>query len=114
VLFDLLAPYGSQVVFTNAGAPGAVAHYLAILAATFGDFDEAQSRFAVAATTHERIGAPTWLARTRVEWARMLLARAKPGDTEQAHGLLRQALATARDRGLTNIERRAVELLSPQ
>jgi predicted ATPase len=114
VLFDLLAPYGSQIVFTNAGAPGAVAHYLAILAATFGDFDEAQSRFAVAATTHERIGTPTWLARTRVEWARMLLARAKPGDTEQAHDLLRQALATARDRGLTNIERRAVELLSPQ
>jgi hypothetical protein len=44
----------------------------------------------------------------------MLLTRAKPGDTEQAHNLLQQALATARDRGLTNIERRAVELLSPQ
>jgi hypothetical protein len=44
----------------------------------------------------------------------MLLTRAKPGDTEQAHDLLAQALATARDRGLTNIERRAVELLSPQ
>jgi len=112
VLFDLLAPYASQIVFTNAGAVGAVAHYLAVLAATFGDFDEAQSRFAVAATTHERIGAPAWLARTRVEWARMLLTRAKPDDTEQAHNLLHQALATARDRGLTNIERRAVELLS--
>jgi hypothetical protein len=51
VLFDLLAPYASQIVFTNAGAIGAVAHYLAVLAATFSDFDEAQSRFAVAATT---------------------------------------------------------------
>jgi predicted ATPase len=114
VLFDLLVPYASQIVFTNGGALGAVAHYLAISAATFGDFDEAQNRFAVAAATHERIGAPAWLARTRVEWARMLLTRAKPGDTEQAHDLLHQALATARDRGLTNIERRAVELLSPQ
>ena len=114
VLFDLLAPYASQIVFLNAGSLGAVAHYLAVLAATFGDFDEAERRFAEAATTHERIGAPTWLARTRVEWARMLLTRAKPGDTEQAHDLLHQALATARDRGLTNIERRAVELLSPQ
>jgi hypothetical protein len=91
-----------------------VAHYLGVLAATFGDFDEAQRRFAVAAATHERIGAPAWLARTRVEWARMLLTRAEPGDTEQAHGLLAQALATARDRGLTNIERRAGELVSPQ
>jgi tetratricopeptide (TPR) repeat protein len=113
VLFDLLAPYASQIVFANAGAPGAVAHYLAILAATFGDFDEAGSRFAEAAGIHERIGAPTWLARTRVEWARMLLTRAKPGDTERAHELLHQALATARDRGLANIERRAGELLSP-
>jgi len=114
VLFDLLAPYASQIVFSNGGSLGAVAHYLAVLAATFGDFDEAQSRFAVAATTHERIGAPIWLARTRVEWARMLLTRAKPDDTEQAHDLLAQALVTARERGLTNIERRAVELLSPK
>jgi len=114
VLFDMLAPYASQIVFANAGSLGAVAHYLAVLAATFGDDDEAQRRFAVAARTHERIGAPAWLARTRVEWARMLLTRAKPGDTEQAHDLLHQALATARDRGLANIERRVVDVLSPQ
>ena len=78
VLFQLLEPHASQIVFTNGGVLGAVAHYLAVLAATFGDFDEAQSRFAVAAATHERIGAATWLARTRLEWARMLRARAKP------------------------------------
>ncbi len=112
VLFDLLAPYATQIVFLNGGSLGAVAHYLAVLAATFGDFDEAERRFAEAAGTHERIGAPTWLARTRLEWARMLLTRAKPGDTEQAHDLLHQALATARDRGLANIERRAVQLLT--
>jgi hypothetical protein len=44
--------------------------------------------------------------------ARMLLARANPGDPELAQDLLRQALATARDRGLTNIERRTVQLLT--
>ena len=111
VLFDLLAPYGSQIVFSNGGALGAVAHYLAVLAATYGGFDEAQRRFAVAATTHVRIGAPNWLARTRLEWARMLLTRNGPGDAERAHDLLHQALTTARDLGLINIERRAVELL---
>ena len=114
VLFHLLEPYASQLAFTPAGALGAVAHYLAILATTFGDFEEAERRFADAAATHERIGAPTWLARTRLEWAQMLLTRAKPGDTERAHELLDQALATARNRGLTNIERRAIELFSPQ
>jgi len=112
VLFDLLVPYASQIVFMNAGSMGAVVHYLAMLAATFGDYDEADRRFAEAAATHERIGAPTWLARTRLEWARMLLNRAKPGDSDVAYELLQQALATARDRRLLNIERRAVELLS--
>jgi class 3 adenylate cyclase/tetratricopeptide (TPR) repeat protein len=111
VLFDLLVPYASQLVFTAGGSLGAVAHYLAILAATSGDFDGADRRFAAAATTHERVGAPHWLARTRLEWARMLLTRSGPGDPERARELLGQALATARERGLATIERRAVQLL---
>jgi class 3 adenylate cyclase/tetratricopeptide (TPR) repeat protein len=111
VLFDLLAPYASQIVFMNGGSLGAVAHYLAVLAATFGDFDEAERHFTDAAAAHERIGAPIWLARTNLEWARMLLARRQPGDAERARELLGQALTTARARRLTNIERRAVHLL---
>jgi tetratricopeptide (TPR) repeat protein len=112
VLFDLLEPYARQFVFTAGGSLGAVAHYLAILAATSGDFDEAERRFADAAATHERIAAPHWLARTRLEWARMLVNRHRPGDDERARRLLGQTLATARERGLATIERRAVQLLS--
>lgn len=113
VLFDLLAPYASQIVFsTGGGALGVVAHYLALLAATFGDFDEAERDFVVAASTHEHISAPIWLARTRLEWARMLLTRRQPGDAEQAREFLGQAVTTARERGLANIERRAVQLLT--
>ncbi|HEV8623900.1 MAG TPA: AAA family ATPase [Acidimicrobiia bacterium] len=111
VLFDLLEPYASQLVFTAGGSLGAVAYYLAMLAATSGNFDEAERRFADAAATHERIGAPTWLARTRLEWARMLINRGRPGDAERARELLGQALTTARERGLANIERRTVQLL---
>ena len=72
------------------------------LGGDLGDLDEAERRFGEAAGTHERIGAPTWLARTRVEWARMLLTRAKPGYTEQAHDLLHRALHA--DRGLTDVQ----------
>jgi tetratricopeptide (TPR) repeat protein len=111
-LLQLLLPYSHQLIFTAGGSYGAVARYLAILAATSGDFDEAERRFADAVTTHERIGAPTWLARTRLEWARMLISRSRPGDAEQARLLLGQALTTARERGLANIERRAVQLLT--
>lgn len=52
-----------------------------------------------------------WLARTRLEHARMLLDRRQAGDADQARELLGQALATARELGSANVERRAVELL---
>jgi class 3 adenylate cyclase/tetratricopeptide (TPR) repeat protein len=112
LLFDLLAPCASEVMFGAFVWVGAKAHYLALLATTLGDFDEAERRFADAATTHERIGAPHWLARTRLEWARMLLRRDRPGDTQRAQDLLAQALTIARERSLANIERRAVQLLT--
>jgi tetratricopeptide (TPR) repeat protein len=112
LLFDLLAPCASEVMFGAFLAAGAKAHYLALLATTLGDFDEAERRFSDAATIHERIGAPHWLARTRLEWARMLLRRDRPGDTQRAQDLLGQALTIARERNLANIERRAVQLLT--
>src|SRR5438552_537885 len=71
-LYGLLARYSDQFVFAYGGAWGAVAHYLGLLAATLDRFDEAEAHFDAAAETHERIGAPTWLARTRFEWAAML------------------------------------------
>jgi class 3 adenylate cyclase/tetratricopeptide (TPR) repeat protein len=111
-LYGLLAPYGDQFVFAYGGAWGAVAHYLGLLATTLDRFEEAEARFAVAAATHERVGAPAWLARTRCEWAAMLARRGEPGDAERARDLLDRALATARDLGLASVERRVVALLS--
>jgi hypothetical protein len=110
----MLEPYAEQLVVTAfAGwVTGPVAFYLGVLATTVGDWENAEAHFTSAAATHERIAAPTWLAHTRVEWARMLLARAEPGDGERAHDLLHQALATARELGLANIERQAAGLLS--
>ena len=112
VLHGLLDPYGDQFVFAYGGAWGAVAHYLGLLAATLDRFDEAEARFAAGAETHERNGMPTWLARTRCEWAAMLARRGEPGDAERARDLLDRALATARDLGLASVERRVVALLS--
>ena len=84
VLYELLSPYADQVLAT-AGVPcGAGSHYLGRLAAALGRFDGAETHFAAAETTQARIGAPTWLARTRLEWARMLLARRQPGDADRA------------------------------
>jgi class 3 adenylate cyclase len=113
-LSDLLAPYADQLVAAGGVLTGSVSYYLGLLGVTLQRFEEAEARFAAAAATHERIGAPIWLARTRLEWARMLLTRRRPGDAERARDLLGQALATARELGLAKIEREAVELLPSQ
>jgi class 3 adenylate cyclase len=113
-LRSMLEPYPDQLILGGFGGwvTGPVAFYLAMLATTIGDWPEADAQFAAAAATHERITAPTSLARTRLEWARMLLARSAPGDPERAHDLLRQALVTARALGLPPIERDAAALLT--
>lgn len=54
-----------------------------------------------------RIGAPAWLARTRTEWARMLLRRAGPGDHSRAQEMLTQALTTAGELSLGLVEKHA-------
>jgi tetratricopeptide (TPR) repeat protein len=111
-LYDLLLPYSSRVAGQGIIWIGSVAHYLGELATTLGDLAGAESHFAMAEALHERMDAPTWLARTRLERARMLLARRQRRDVETARALLGQSVATARELGLGTIERRAVELLS--
>ena len=108
----LLAPYGDQTPAFAFGTPsGCVSHFLGIIAGALGDYDEADGHFAVAETIHVRGVAPAWAARTRLEWARMLLARRQPGDAERAAELLGQALTTARDLGLAKVERDCSDLL---
>jgi hypothetical protein len=109
-----LGPWGDQLaVGSFAGAAfGPVSFYLGLLARTAGDWERAESSFAAAAATQERIGAPILLARTRIEWARMLLTRAAPNDGQRAHDLLRHALDTAREREQSRLEADAVALLS--
>jgi len=114
VLRSWLEPYADQLIVVSFGGwvSGPVSYYLGLLATTVNDWPAAGGYFAAAAAAQERIGAPALLARTRLEWARMLLSRADPGDGGQADELLHQALATARTLGLLSIERDAVTLLS--
>jgi tetratricopeptide (TPR) repeat protein len=111
VLYDLLRPYPHRLAFLASAIFGSVAHHLGVLATAIGRLDEAEDYFAAAEAVHEQAGAPTWLARTRLEWARMLLSRAHDADRERAAQLLAPALATARQQRLPKLERQAVGLL---
>ncbi len=110
-LFRMLAPYADQFVAVGGSLGGSLSHRVGMLATVLSRFDEAERFFAAAAATHERVKAPAWLARTRLEWARTLLAREQPDEVERAQDLLGEALATARKLGLATVERRAVALL---
>jgi class 3 adenylate cyclase len=111
MLLDLLLPYEDYLAGMAITWAGCVSYYLGLLSATLARFEEADSYFTAASAAHARLGAPIWLARTQLEWARMLIARGEPGDAERARELLEEALTSARELGLANIERRAVELL---
>jgi class 3 adenylate cyclase/DNA-binding CsgD family transcriptional regulator len=88
VIEGMLSPYADQLVHAMGVSSGSVSHYLGMLAATAGRYDDAEARFARAEAAHVRAGAPTWAARTAFEQGRMLLARGKPGDVERAGQLL--------------------------
>jgi hypothetical protein len=113
-LYDLLLPVaGGNYQMTGAVAfLGAYDYHLALLATALLRWGDAERHFEGAAAMHERMGAKAFLARTRLEWAEMLAARKRREDGERIRELLDLALATARELGLPNVERRTVALLA--
>ena len=114
VLYELLLPYvGRSVVIGNAlGCTGAVDRNLGLLAATRGHWDEATRHFESALAMNAQMGAPLFVARTRYEYARMLIARGNAGDQAKASGLLAEALATAQTLGMNSLSQKIVDLRS--
>jgi DNA-binding SARP family transcriptional activator/tetratricopeptide (TPR) repeat protein len=112
ILATLLAPWRDQFAYTGITCEGSVARPLGLALATAGRLDEADEAFAQAAAVHERIDAPIELARTQVDWARMLASRGAPDDADRARALLRPTLTTASNLGLATIQRQAQTLLS--
>ena len=100
-LYELLRPYSALV----GGGPhlhfGSVSRYLGDLAAALSRLDEAALFLQDAAEADDRIGALPWSAHAKADLARVLLTRDAPGDREAADGLLREALTTYKELGMT-------------
>lgn len=111
ILFDLLSPHADQVVtLASLAYSGSMCHYLGMLAATLQRHAQADELFMEAARVHERMEAPGWLARTHLEWARLLEAAGKPGDLPRARDLLREAVEAASCCGVALVEQEEREL----
>jgi tetratricopeptide (TPR) repeat protein len=89
-LYERLLPHRDEVVLGQVTALGPVAHFLGVLAAALGRFDDADEHFAAAVAFAARTGARGLVTRTHLEWAGSLLARG-----EVARG--REQAAAAQD-----------------
>jgi class 3 adenylate cyclase len=86
----LLEPYADRlaVVSLTVAEIGPVRRALGVAATLNGDFAAAEHHLELALATAESILAPAHVARTRVDLARMLLARGREGDAATAYELL--------------------------
>jgi tetratricopeptide (TPR) repeat protein len=111
ILHDLLLPYADLCAASGVAAcRGSLSRSLGLLATLLGRHDEAERYFEKALEMNARIRARIWVAHTQHDYARMLVARDRPGDRERARVLAAQALATAREVGMKPLEARVLEL----
>ncbi|HEY6761112.1 MAG TPA: AAA family ATPase, partial [Baekduia sp.] len=111
VLYDLLAPWSGQVVYSGISAWGCVDHHLGAVASVIGRYAEAEEHLRRAAELNTALRAPVWVARTELATARLLLLRDGPNDRERGRALLERASAAAQRLGSATLARRAAGLL---
>jgi tetratricopeptide (TPR) repeat protein len=88
---------------SHAVSIGCSSRYLGLLTATLGRLDDAERHFEDALAMNTRMGARPWVARTQLDYARMLRKRDAAGDAARARELLQQALATAQEIGMAKV-----------
>jgi DNA-binding SARP family transcriptional activator len=110
LLLAKLQPHRECMLTVATGSLGAATHFLGLLHTTLEDWSAAEACFRDAAITHDKIGAAGFTARTRLEHARMLIARGGRDDLAAASRLVTQAEEAASRLGLGGVARLAAEL----
>jgi tetratricopeptide (TPR) repeat protein len=113
-LYRELAPYRGRNVMAAplAACWGSISRSLGVLAATLGDYSAAEAHFEDALADNERLGAAFCIARTLIEYARMVQARGQDGDADRAALLAKRALELAESRRLPLRQQQALDLLA--
>jgi class 3 adenylate cyclase len=97
LVYERLAPWRSQVIAMYNVVDGPVAVYLGKLASLLGRGEEANEHFTEALDISHKLDSPYWIARTQIEWARLLRERGE--DRAKAESMRESALRTARRHG---------------
>ena len=111
VLYDRLRPFHDMVAFNNGTVEGAISRSMGRLAHLLGRHEDAESLFQAALSMNERIRAPYWTARTKLDYADLLIDEAAIGDAEKDREMIAQAFDVAQEHGYGALERRAQGLL---
>jgi len=111
-LYGVLKPYDGLTITVANGALciGAASRVLGVLASTMSRWEEAEAHFLDGIAQNERIGARPWLARGRLEYAQMLLARDQPGDRQKALDQVDKALPIFQELGMKGFMEQALTL----
>jgi DNA-binding CsgD family transcriptional regulator/tetratricopeptide (TPR) repeat protein len=91
---------------------GSADRYLGMLAATLGDYERAEQHFEAALVLNRQMEMRTWLAHTKYEYARMLLAQGPP-ERDRAMEHLSDAAELAADIGMGALSSRIAALGAP-
>ena len=106
-LLARLEPLREQLVLDSLGTLGVTSRATGLLAAALGRTGEADGHFAHALERHERLGAASLAARTRLEWGLALAAGGGREHASRAAELLAYAAVEARELGLRGLQVRA-------
>ena len=112
-MIQRLEPFADHVVCPSGDfVLGANARPLARAATALGRHEQAEQWFALAHDVHERLQAPFWIARGRLDHADLCLARRADGDLDRARELATTAAQLAAEYGCNGLTERAALLLA--
>jgi hypothetical protein len=111
ILYELIKPWGDQIVWTSSQGYGHSRMWLGLLAGVLGKHEQADQHLGFACEFHEASGVPLWAARGHLGWAEALAAR---GEVSQAQEHAVRALELSREHGYRAFESRAAALVSAQ
>jgi hypothetical protein len=106
-LLPRLEAVREQVVLDSLGTFGVMSRCAGVVAGVLGRAAEADTHFIHALDVHERLGATSLVARTRLDWGLVLAQRGGSDAGARARGQLARAESEARELGLPAIAERA-------
>ncbi len=107
-LYELIEPWGDQIVWNGTVTYGHARMYLGLLAAVLGRDEQADEHLARACAIQEQKGMLMWTARAYLGWAEALAVR---GDAERAREQAARALELSREHGYVVFEARAAAIV---